>query len=203
MANKGYTGKSGDKIREKGVFSFDYFMYNYGRFHDNSVNQLIHLVFIPTIFVTALIIFYHYTAWEELATNPLIDRFNYFDIYFLILFPCFFYVDVVVGFFFGLWSVPLICIAHALVENKELYTLQMGETNYSLLYVASVINIAAWIAQFWGHGFHEGRAPALMTNLLFANFAVFFVTFEVINHVFGYGEGPRLEVVRKAIKADI
>lgn len=26
-------------------------------------------------------------------------------------------------------------------------------------------HIAAWVAQFWGHGYHEGRSPALLDNL--------------------------------------
>jgi 2-hydroxy fatty acid dioxygenase len=30
---------------------------------------------------------------------------------------------------------------------------------------AAAGNISAWIAQFMGHGFAEGRAPALLDNL--------------------------------------
>ena len=32
--------------------------------------------------------------------------------------------------------------------------------------VATTIHIFCWIAQFYGHGVHEGRAPALLDNLL-------------------------------------
>ena len=31
--------------------------------------------------------------------------------------------------------------------------------------LAGGVNVAAWIAQFYGHGVHEGRAPALLDNL--------------------------------------
>ena len=32
--------------------------------------------------------------------------------------------------------------------------------------VALTVNVLSWIAQFVGHGFAEGRAPALLDNLL-------------------------------------
>lgn len=31
--------------------------------------------------------------------------------------------------------------------------------------LAAGVNVVAWIAQFYGHGVHEGRAPALLDNL--------------------------------------
>ena len=32
--------------------------------------------------------------------------------------------------------------------------------------VAAAIHVGCWLAQFYGHGVHEGRAPALLDNLL-------------------------------------
>lgn len=32
------------------------------------------------------------------------------------------------------------------------------------------VHIVSWIAQFYGHGVHEGRAPALLDNLLGGEF---------------------------------
>ena len=32
--------------------------------------------------------------------------------------------------------------------------------------VAAVVHVFCWLAQFYGHGVHEGRAPALLDNLL-------------------------------------
>ena len=69
--------------------------------------------------------------------------------------------------------------------------------------MALALHIFAWLAQFWGHFVNEGRAPALMTNLFFALLAPFFVTFEFMNFVFAYREGPDMDEVRKAIKKDI
>jgi uncharacterized membrane protein YGL010W len=56
---------------------------------------------------------------------------------------------------------------------------------------AGAINIACWIAQFVGHGKFEGRAPALLDNLVQAIFlAPFFVWFEIL---FMLGYRPELK----------
>lgn len=56
---------------------------------------------------------------------------------------------------------------------------------------AGAINIACWVAQFIGHGKFEGRAPALLDNLVQAIFlAPFFVWFEIL---FSLGYRPELK----------
>jgi uncharacterized membrane protein YGL010W len=56
---------------------------------------------------------------------------------------------------------------------------------------AVALNIACWIAQFVGHGKFEGRAPALLDNLVQAIFlAPFFVWFEML---FSLGYRPELK----------
>jgi len=53
-------------------------------------------------------------------------------------------------------------------------------------YIAIGIHIVSWLAQFIGHGVFEGRAPALLDNLVQAIFlAPFFVWLEVL-FMFGY-----------------
>jgi uncharacterized membrane protein YGL010W len=32
--------------------------------------------------------------------------------------------------------------------------------------IAAAVHVVCWLAQFYGHGVHEGRAPALLDNLL-------------------------------------
>ena len=34
------------------------------------------------------------------------------------------------------------------------------------LEIAGAVHVFCWLAQFYGHGVHEGRAPALLDNLL-------------------------------------
>ena len=57
-------------------------------------------------------------------------------------------------------------------------------------YWALGIFVASWIAQFVGHGVFEGRAPALLDNLVQAIFlAPFFVWMEIL---FACGYRPEL-----------
>jgi uncharacterized membrane protein YGL010W len=69
-------------------------------------------------------------------------------------------------------------------------------------YWAAAINIACWIAQFVGHGKFEGRAPALLDNLVQAVFlAPFFVWFEIL---FSLGYRPELKRrIDLAVEQDI
>merc|ERR1712072_1470742 len=58
-------------------------------------------------------------------------------------------------------------------------------------YYALGLHIFAWLAQFVGHGIFEGRAPALLDNLVQALFlAPFFVWLEVL---FFLGYRPELK----------
>lgn len=67
---------------------------------------------------------------------------------------------------------------------------------------ASAINVVCWIAQFVGHGKFEGRAPALLDNLVQALFlAPFFVWFEIL---FALGYRPDLKSrLDKAVEEEI
>ena len=58
-------------------------------------------------------------------------------------------------------------------------------------YIAIGVHIFSWLAQFVGHGVYEGRAPALLDNLVQAIFlAPFFVWMEVL---FAFGYRPELK----------
>lgn len=69
-------------------------------------------------------------------------------------------------------------------------------------YWAGAINAISWIAQFVGHGVFEGRAPALLDNLVQALFlAPFFVWFEIL---FSLGYRPDLKNrLNKAVEEDV
>ncbi len=67
---------------------------------------------------------------------------------------------------------------------------------------ALVIHIVSWVAQFIGHGAFEGRAPALLDNLVQAVFlAPMFVWLEVL---FKFGYRPELQIrVEKLVQIEI
>jgi 2-hydroxy fatty acid dioxygenase len=69
-------------------------------------------------------------------------------------------------------------------------------------YIALGVHIFSWIIQFIGHGKFEGRAPALLDNLVQALFlAPFFVWFEVL---FMFGYRPELKArLDKAVEQEI
>jgi uncharacterized membrane protein YGL010W len=98
------------------------------------------------------------------------------------------------------------------VAGSLLAPLIIGSTAYSnyLLSVYGVtankwaiaLNIVSWVAQFVGHGKFEGRAPALLDNLVQAFFlAPFFVWFEIL---FYFGYRPELKSrLDKAVAVEI
>jgi uncharacterized membrane protein YGL010W len=69
-------------------------------------------------------------------------------------------------------------------------------------YWAGAIQIVCWLAQFVGHGKFEGRAPALLDNVVQAVFlAPFFVWFEIL---FALGYRPDLKRrVDQAVEQEI
>ena len=87
------------------------------------------------------------------------------------------------------------------VAGALLAPLLLGATAYanhltqaygaSANYWAVGIHVSSWIAQFVGHGKFEGRAPALLDNLIQAIFlAPFFVWLEIL---FYFGYRPELK----------
>lgn len=98
------------------------------------------------------------------------------------------------------------------VAGASIAPLIIGGTAYANLltstygavvnYWALGINIVCWIAQFIGHGKFEGRAPALLDNLVQALFlAPFFVWFEIL---FYFGYRPELKNrLEKAVQQQI
>jgi len=69
-------------------------------------------------------------------------------------------------------------------------------------YWAGALFVASWIAQFFGHGAFEGRAPALFDNLVQAFvLAPFFVWMEIL---FYLGYRPELKTrLDKAIQKEV
>lgn len=54
------------------------------------------------------------------------------------------------------------------------------ELQNEFIKIAIGLHVFSWLAQFYGHGVHERRAPALLDNLLQALvLAPFFVAFEI------------------------
>jgi len=75
---------------------------------------------------------------------------------------------------------PAATLTHIPVTVVTLLTATAYASKPGSLEIAAAINVVCWLAQFYGHGVHEGRAPALLDNLLGALvLAPLFVHFEV------------------------
>ena len=117
----------------------------YATFHHNEINKWIHIACIWPIFISGIILFYVWSPFVALLITMM-----YSSYYAIVEQPgiagpvasalvCF-------SFFFAFW----------------LY-FQLDST--VIIRGAALVHVCGWLAQFYGHAVHEGRAPALLTNL--------------------------------------
>ncbi|KAF1999487.1 DUF962-domain-containing protein [Amniculicola lignicola CBS 123094] len=154
----------------------------YGAYHHNSINVGIHIVCVPLILWTSLTLLTNtpsipLPSWASVPNLPLnvgtVGAVLYSTLYVL--------MEPVAGAL----AAPLILGGTAF--GNHLTTTYGATTNQW----AGAVHIVCWIAQFIGHGAFEGRAPALLDNLVQALFlAPFFVWFEIL---FSLGYRPDLK----------
>ncbi|ORY88768.1 DUF962 domain protein [Leucosporidium creatinivorum] len=152
----------------------------YAAYHTNLINVLIHIPCVPTILFTALVLIHHF-SWASYSlldialggghvlnlTFPVLVVAGYAT-YFVLLEP-------LAGI---LYAPLLLALGHF---SNVLYSTEPHAVQY-----AGYVFVAAWIAQFVGHGKFEGRAPALLDSLLQSLvLAVFFVFLEILFYL-GY-----------------
>jgi len=166
----------------------------YGAYHHNHVNVAIHMIFVPAILATSLLFatnsptLLSLPAWLSIPNLPLnlgtLGGLGYAGFYILL--------EPVAG----TCTFPLIMgwVAYA---NHLTSTIPAVANKISL-----VIFIVSWTIQFIGHGVFEGRAPALLDNLVQALvMAPFFVFLEVL---FKFGYRPELQIrVEKNVQESI
>ncbi|KAJ5719909.1 hypothetical protein N7493_006787 [Penicillium malachiteum] len=150
----------------------------YGAYHNDPVNIAIHIVCVPIILFTAIILCCNsgplFPVPEALAIEYLpatvgtIGAFLYAVLYVLL--------EPVAGGSFAPFVIGSAVCGNYLLEHY-------GST---VNYYAGVFHVISWIAQFVGHGKFEGRAPALLDNLVQALFlAPLFVWIKIL-FFFGY-----------------
>ncbi|WFD33342.1 RING-type E3 ubiquitin transferase [Malassezia cuniculi] len=157
----------------------------YGAYHTNKVNVGIHIVCVPIIWTLS------YEPLRNAALEltsfltksgyaPLIPHFNLASLAALLYWVYYAILDVPAAVLISPFWVIYYILAWHLIQD-----LDNGAA------VALGLHVFSWIAQFYGHGVHEGRAPALLDNLLGAVvLAPLFVFLEVLFH-FGYA--PELQ----------
>jgi len=166
----------------------------YGAYHHNPTNVAIHMACIPMILASSLLLATNSPTliplpqWLAIPNLPLnagtIGAICYAAFYMLL--------EPVAGTFL----LPII-IGWTAFSNH------LTSTNaYQANVVSIIVEIVAWGAQFIGHGVFEGRAPALLDNLLQALvLAPFFVFMEIL---FMCGYRPELQKrVEESVEKEI
>ncbi|KAI1814753.1 DUF962 domain-containing protein [Poronia punctata] len=166
----------------------------YGAYHDNSVNVAIHMVCVPLILFTGFTLASNtgtLIPLPDLITVPNLDL-NLGTIAALSWGGLYILLEPVAG-----TVLAFICLGAAALGNAALAQ-NPTLTNQA----AVVVHIAAWLLQFVGHGAFEGRAPALLDNLVQAIFlAPLFVWLELLFKV-GYRRELQARV-EKEVKVEI
>jgi len=155
----------------------------YGAYHSNKTNVLIHILCVPLIvwsfqaiiapFKLTFIPAYHFAFNDYLVfdTNCATLMAVVYIVYYLLLEP-----------------VAALLYTPQLIVTLLTATAFSARDNYQT--IAWSVHVICWIAQFVGHGVAEGRAPALLDNLLGAVvLAPFFVHLEVL---FALGYRPKM-----------
>ncbi|GAA5823814.1 hypothetical protein JCM5353_006367 [Sporobolomyces roseus] len=162
----------------------------YASYHTNHTNVLIHVLCVPMIFFTALILTHGIPGASNSFASidldlPLGIGKTTLDLTFPFLYAAanatyFILLEPMAGL---LYAPILLTLAHL---SNVLYSVHHDEA----MKYAGIAFAMSWIAQFVGHGKFEGRAPALLDSLLQSLvLAVFFVWLEVL---FYFGYRPQL-----------
>ena len=147
----------------------------YGAYHSNFENQLVHMVFVPLI-IWSLFVFLAVVSWSakrHWALNLSTPVLLFYVAYYLAF-------DRTVGLIAAVFYTLVWLSANSLVreENRKKSKLVKGTS----MRLAIATHIASWVFQVVvGHGFFEGRKPALLDSLFQAfTMAPLFVVYETI-----------------------
>ncbi|GAV99444.1 duf962 domain-containing protein [Lentinula edodes] len=147
----------------------------YGAYHNNKINILIHVICVPLIMWSAMVLLasaphpsflpeYHqeFNKWLVFELNYPAILFTVYETYYFIL-------------------EPVAALLYAPQFTLSLLTATAFAQRSDHLTVAITMQTISWIAQFLGHGVAEKRAPALLDNLVGALvLAPFFVHLEIL-----------------------
>eukprot|EP00127_Corallochytrium_limacisporum_P004262 Clim_evm207s157 gene=Clim_evmTU207s157 len=180
----------------KGIFDLKGNLAFYGAYHNNGINQLIHIIFVPQILWSALV-------WLSYS-GPLIDIKQFWpgapD--YIELNAAFLLISVYISYYLILTPIAALpysfFLAYLWISAGQ-FRDALGDDAVTL---SLIVHATGWAMQFIGHGVAEGRKPALMDNLFQSVFlAPLFVYLEVLFH-FGYN--PQLQKeIQVLVAADI
>ncbi|CDK27213.1 unnamed protein product [Kuraishia capsulata CBS 1993] len=145
----------------------------YRAYHFNKKNVRIHMVFVPTILFTSLLMaaYYRFDSFFPQVATPYSYVFNAASIWSYSSLAYYLILDRA-----ALLTAPFLLLAP--VGFAYLYEIFPAA---QIIKPAASLFVFSWIAQFYGHAVYEGRSPALFDNLIQALvLAPYFVLFEVL-----------------------
>ncbi|KAF9222047.1 DUF962-domain-containing protein [Gyrodon lividus] len=156
----------------------------YGSYHSHPVNIFIHILGVPALLWSALVLTTLVPLPVVLPTaHHVFNEYLVFDMNTSAL---------VAAFYLGYYALldPVAALLYAPQMMSSLLTATAYAYRQNGIRNAIIIQVVSWIAQFLGHGLAEGRAPALLDNILGAFvLAPFFVHLELL---FKFGYRPEL-----------
>ncbi|KAI8394197.1 uncharacterized protein BYT42DRAFT_553682 [Radiomyces spectabilis] len=180
-----------------GIFDLKSQLVIYGAHHNNKVNVIIHMIFVPIILWSALVF--------GAKSGPLVDM-NALpsSLQWLKLFGpnLSFFTMCLYSVYYMILDPVAAALASPLLFAACYHATNFLKTNPQAIKIALSIHIAAWIFQFLGHGVAEKRSPKVLDNLVQACVsAPYFVFFELL---FACGYRPQLyREVRTEVEKDI
>ncbi|KAI9574494.1 hypothetical protein HD554DRAFT_43369 [Boletus coccyginus] len=164
----------------------------YGSYHSHPVNVAIHIVCVPALLWSALVL------GTRIPSPPFLPSVHYvFNNYLVFEMN----TPALVTVFYLLYYLlldPAAAILYAPQLSLSLLSAMAYAHRPDGIRDAVIVQVVSWIAQFLGHGLAEGRAPALLDNVFGAFvLAPFFVHLELL---FMLGYRPELH---KQLKNDV
>ncbi|GHJ88648.1 hypothetical protein NliqN6_5050 [Naganishia liquefaciens] len=174
----------------------------YASYHSHPINIAIHMICIPIILWSTLLFLAHIPLGENATITRLAPWLSFQPNAALVMNACY------VAYYFALEPFgALTYLPHALLSQLTVTYLATTPAavhpfHLSSLRIASYAQLFGWLSQFAGHGFAEGRAPALLDNLLQALvLAPFFSHLEYLFLAFKYN--PKLQAeIKRGVQAD-
>ena len=102
----------------------NYMVFNYGKFHNNLVNQLIHIIFVPIIVYTAYVMICYTTEFDNTLNIPIFgDKIGFGAVPMTIVCVGYFFVDWKVALGVLVWWGPAMVIGNIAwaTQKDELY----------------------------------------------------------------------------------
>ncbi|KAF8887196.1 hypothetical protein BD779DRAFT_1672944 [Infundibulicybe gibba] len=168
----------------------------YGAYHSNRINVIIHIICV-------LMLFWSFQVLATLLPVPLVIPSIHYTINEYLVFDLN-VAAIHAGFYLTYYSLlePFAAFLYAPQLCLSLLTATAFSQHPGSIRQAGIIHTLAWVAQFLGHGLTEGRAPALVDNIVGAVvLAPFFVHLEIL---FGLGYRPDMHTrIKKEIHKEI